>query len=64
MDLPIPKPGPDNVLARVRTTGVGPWDAKIREGLFGTRSRTVSSWRTLIEDRAILWPYDTTGLDM
>jgi len=38
LDLPTPRPGPDDVLVRVRAAGVGPWDTKIREGLFGNRS--------------------------
>ncbi len=38
VDLPIPEPGPDDVLVRVRAAGVGLWDAKTREGLFGKRS--------------------------
>jgi NADPH:quinone reductase-like Zn-dependent oxidoreductase len=38
VDLPTPEPGPDDVLVRVRAAGVGPWDTKIREGLFGERS--------------------------
>jgi NADPH:quinone reductase-like Zn-dependent oxidoreductase len=29
---------PDDTLVRVRAAGVGPWDAKTREGLFGMRS--------------------------
>src|SRR5918997_5753897 len=37
VDLPIPETGPDDVLVRVRAAGVGPWDAKTREGLFGKR---------------------------
>jgi NADPH:quinone reductase-like Zn-dependent oxidoreductase len=37
VDLPIPEPEPDDVLVRVRAAGVGPWDAKTREGLFGKR---------------------------
>ena len=51
VDLPIPEPGRDDVLVRGRTAGVGPWDAKTREGLFGTRSRTVGAWREPTEDR-------------
>jgi NADPH:quinone reductase-like Zn-dependent oxidoreductase len=51
VDLPIPEPGPDNVLARVRAAGVGPWDAKTRQGRFGTRRRTGGSWREPAEDR-------------
>ena len=38
VDLPIPEPGPDEILVRVRAAGVGPWDAKTREGFFGKRS--------------------------
>jgi NADPH:quinone reductase-like Zn-dependent oxidoreductase len=51
VDLPIPEPGPDDVLVRVRAAGVGPWDAKTREGRFGTRSRTVGAWREPTEER-------------
>jgi NADPH2:quinone reductase len=38
VDLPTPEPGPDDVLVGVRAAGVGPWDIKTREGLFGGRS--------------------------
>ena len=38
MDLPTPEPGPEDVLVRVRAVGVGRWDIKTREGLFGKRS--------------------------
>lgn len=31
-DLPIPVPGPGEVVVRVSAAGVGPWDALIREG--------------------------------
>jgi NADPH:quinone reductase-like Zn-dependent oxidoreductase len=31
-ELPIPAPGPGEMLVRVAATGVGPWDALIREG--------------------------------
>ena len=31
-DVPRPSPGPGQVLIRVAATGVGPWDAWIREG--------------------------------
>lgn len=31
-DLPLPTPGPGEVLVRVAGSGVGPWDALIREG--------------------------------
>jgi NADPH2:quinone reductase len=38
VELPTPEPGPDDVLVRVQAAGVGPWDIKTREGLFGKRS--------------------------
>src|SRR5918997_1160671 len=38
VDLPAPEPGADDVLVCVRAAGVGPWDTKTREGLFGGRS--------------------------
>lgn len=31
-DIPVPSPAPDEVLVRVHASGVGPWDAWIREG--------------------------------
>ena len=31
-DLPVPVAGPGEVLVRVAASGVGPWDALIREG--------------------------------
>ena len=31
-ELPIPSPGPGELLVRVAAAGVGPWDALIREG--------------------------------
>jgi NADPH:quinone reductase-like Zn-dependent oxidoreductase len=37
VDLPTPEPGPDDVLVHVRAAGVGLWDIKTREGLFGKR---------------------------
>lgn len=38
VEQPTPEPGPDDVLVRVRAAGVGPWDIKTREGVFGERS--------------------------
>lgn len=32
LDIPLPSPGPDEVLVRVAAAGVAPWDAIIREG--------------------------------
>jgi NADPH:quinone reductase-like Zn-dependent oxidoreductase len=31
-DVPVPSPGPGEVLVRVMAAGVAPWDATIREG--------------------------------
>ena len=31
-DIPVPTPGPGEVLVRVAAAGVAPWDALIREG--------------------------------
>jgi NADPH:quinone reductase-like Zn-dependent oxidoreductase len=31
-DVPLPSPGPNEVLVRVMAAGVAPWDAIIREG--------------------------------
>lgn len=31
-ELPMPSPGPGQLLVRVAAAGVGPWDALIREG--------------------------------
>ncbi len=31
-DVPMPVPGPDDVLVRVLAAGVGPWDASLRRG--------------------------------
>jgi NADPH:quinone reductase-like Zn-dependent oxidoreductase len=34
-EVPIPKPGPGQVLVHVRAAGVGPWDALVRTGQSG-----------------------------
>jgi NADPH:quinone reductase-like Zn-dependent oxidoreductase len=31
-ELPLPSPGPEELLVRVAAAGVGPWDALIRSG--------------------------------
>jgi NADPH:quinone reductase-like Zn-dependent oxidoreductase len=51
VDLPIPEPGPNDVLVWVRAAGAGPYDAKTRARRFGTRRRTVESWRAPTEGR-------------
>ncbi len=38
-DIPIPSPGENEVLVRVRASGVGPWDALVRTGASGLRQR-------------------------
>ena len=38
--LPVPKPGPDQVLIAVDTAGVGVWDASIRDGSWRPGGRT------------------------
>jgi NADPH:quinone reductase-like Zn-dependent oxidoreductase len=38
MQIPIPIPGPDEVLIRVQAAGVGLWDVKVRRGQVGERS--------------------------
>jgi NADPH:quinone reductase-like Zn-dependent oxidoreductase len=38
-DIPIPSPGENEVLVRVRAAGVGPWDALVRTGASGLRQR-------------------------
>lgn len=37
LDIPIPSPGPEQVLVKVRAAGVNPADWKRREGLFGRK---------------------------
>jgi len=36
-EVPTPVPGPGQVLVEVTAAGVGPWDAKLRQGRFGPR---------------------------
>ncbi len=38
--LPVPEPGPDQVLIRVESAGLGRWDAAEREGVFARMSGT------------------------
>jgi NADPH:quinone reductase-like Zn-dependent oxidoreductase len=35
LDVPIPQPGPDELLVRVRAAGVNPGDWRLREGSYG-----------------------------
>lgn len=37
-ELPAPAAGANEVLVEVTGAGVGPWDAKVREGLFGSQT--------------------------
>lgn len=41
LDVPVPRPGPDELLVRVRAAGVNPGDWKVREGKHGHRGPTV-----------------------
>ncbi|MDQ6796594.1 MAG: NADP-dependent oxidoreductase [Actinomycetota bacterium] len=36
-DLPVPVPGSGQLIVRVAAAGVGPWDVKVRKGLFGPK---------------------------
>ena len=41
IDVPVPQPGPDELLVRVRAAGVNPGDWRLREGSYGHRGQTV-----------------------
>jgi NADPH:quinone reductase-like Zn-dependent oxidoreductase len=41
IDVPVPRPGPDELLVRVRAAGVNPGDWRLREGSYGHRGPTV-----------------------
>jgi NADPH2:quinone reductase len=41
LDVPIPQPGPDELLVRVRAAGVNPGDWRLREGSYGHRGQAV-----------------------
>src|SRR6188472_149790 len=36
IDVPVPQPGPGELLVRVRAAGVNPGDWRMREGFYGT----------------------------
>ena len=36
LDVPVPDPGPGELLVRVRAAGVNPGDWRLREGAYGT----------------------------
>ena len=53
-DVPVPSPGPNEVLVRVGAAGVAPWDAIIREGkseVSGTAPLTLGSDLAGVVDR-------------
>src|SRR5262245_31586285 len=39
-DIPVPRPGPSEVLIAINTAGIGGWDASIRDGSWRTPGRT------------------------
>jgi NADPH:quinone reductase-like Zn-dependent oxidoreductase len=41
LDVPVPTPGPDEVLVRVRAAGVNPGDWRLRDGSYGTKGPAV-----------------------
>lgn len=41
LDVPIPQPGPDELLVQVRAAGVNPGDWRLREGSYGHHGPTV-----------------------
>ena len=43
-DVPVPEPGQDQVLIRVKAAGINPGEAKIREGALHERWPAVPPW--------------------
>ncbi|WP_214401755.1 NADP-dependent oxidoreductase [Pseudonocardia lacus] len=41
LDVPVPTPGPDELLVRVRVAGVNPGDWRVRDGSYGTTGPAV-----------------------
>ena len=41
LDVPVPEPGPDELLVRVRAAGVNPGDWRLREGSYGVQGPAV-----------------------
>ncbi|GAA0924437.1 NADP-dependent oxidoreductase [Pseudonocardia zijingensis] len=41
LDVPVPEPGPDELLVRVRASGVNPGDWRVRDGSYGTSGPAV-----------------------
>jgi len=39
-EVPVPKPGPHEVLIAINTAGIGSWDASIRDGSWRTPGRS------------------------
>lgn len=41
LDVPVPEPGTDELLVRVRAAGVNPGDWRVRDGSYGTSGPAV-----------------------
>jgi NADPH:quinone reductase-like Zn-dependent oxidoreductase len=67
LDVPVPTPGPDEVLVRVRAAGVNPGDWRLREGSYGTNGpavlgREVAGTITALDPHVTLvLPLDAAG---
>ncbi len=49
LDVPVPTPGADELLVRVRAAGVNPGDWRLREGSYGVAGRSTLTGEHLAE---------------
>ena len=54
-ELPVPKPGPREVLIAIHTAGVGSWDASIRNGSWRKPGRSARSQFNLLCTVELTW---------